>query len=130
MRNAALLLTVLIVLASSAADTTKLPVSADLGICAHPKEVHLNTGGNARVRVKGNEHYYLFNFDAAAVQNWKITKATLHVKIARGNLRRVAFCTVPCEWIEGTAVNSTQKGSTSFTHVKYPRTGVLRRTTS
>ncbi len=102
------------------AGTLKLPVTRDVGICAHKNEVSLNTGGNSRIRVKGNEHYYLFNFDTKQIRGWKITKATLHVKLARGHLRKVAFCTVPYEWSEGTAVNRPQKGSTCFTHLKYP----------
>ncbi|MCK4625447.1 MAG: DUF4091 domain-containing protein [Phycisphaerae bacterium] len=102
------------------ADTRKIPITADVGICAHRREVHLNTGGNSHIRIKGNEHYYLFNFDIKPIRNWKITKATLHLKLARGHLRKVAFCTVPSEWVEGTAVNKPQKGSTCFTHLKYP----------
>ncbi|HUS47219.1 MAG TPA: hypothetical protein VM098_03810, partial [Phycisphaerae bacterium] len=102
------------------AETQTLPVTADVGICAHPQEVSLNTGGKSRVRVKGNEHYYLFNFDVQAIRNWRVTQASLHVKLAGGHLRRVAFCTVPAEWVEGTAMGKAQAGSTCFTHVKYP----------
>jgi hypothetical protein len=102
------------------ADTHKLPVTRDVGICAHKREVALNTGGNSRVRVKGNEHYYLFDFDAEKLRTSKVTRATLHVKLARGHLREVAFCTVPCKWVEGTATGKSQNGSTCFTHVRYP----------
>jgi len=120
MRKIALL--VIFVFASVAfSETKKLPVTSDVGICAHRNEVRLNTGGNSRVRIKGNEHYYLFNFDTKAIRNWKITGATLHLKLARGHLRKVAFCTVPGKWVEGTAVNKPQKGSTCFTHVQYPK---------
>ncbi|MCK4624152.1 MAG: hypothetical protein KAV00_02495, partial [Phycisphaerae bacterium] len=102
------------------AETKKIPITADVGICAHRDEVNLNTGNNSRIRIKGNEHYYLFNFDTKQIRNWKITKATLHLKLARGHLRKVAFCTVPVEWVEGTARNKPQKGSACFTHLKYP----------
>ena len=101
------------------AEVRTVPVTADVGICAHPKEVSLNTGGNSHIRVKGNEHYYLFDFDREPIRGWRVTKATLRLKQARGNLRRVAFCTVPCPWVEGTAINKPQVGSTCFTHVKY-----------
>jgi len=102
------------------ADTHKLPVTRDVGICAHKREVAFNTGRNSRIRVKGNEHYYLFDFDAGKLRTSKVRRATLHVKLARGHLRRVAFCTVACEWVEGTAAGKPQNGSTCFTHVKYP----------
>ena len=107
----------------ASAETRKLPVIADLGICAHRGEVHLNTGGNPRIRVKGNEHYYLFQFDSGPISDWRITSATLHVKLAGGNLREVAFCTVPVPWVEGTAVNKPQDGSTCSTHPRYPSKG-------
>ena len=119
MRKCLLLLCVVLPSAAGA-ETRKLPVTADVGICAHPKEIHLNTGGNSRIRIKGDEHYYLFDFDAAPIRNWRVTKATLHVKLMRGRLRRVALCTVPAAWVEGTAVNKPQNGSTCYTHRKYP----------
>jgi hypothetical protein len=119
MRSCALVLAAALA-APCLAETLTLPVTRDVGICAHPKEVALNTGGNAHIRVKGNEHYYLFDFDAAKLRARKVTKATLHLKLARGHLRKAAFCTVPCEWVEGTAVNKPQTGSTCFTHVRYP----------
>ncbi len=119
MRKATLVLAAVLSVPCSA-DTLRLPVTRDVGICAHPKEVALNTGGNAHVRVKGNEHYYLFDFEAQKLRAHHVTKATLHVKLGGGHLRRVAFCTVPCAWVEGTAVNKPQAGSTCFTHVKYP----------
>ena len=102
------------------AESRKLPVSADVGICAHPNETALNTGGNSRVRLKGNEHYYLFNFDAAPVKNWKITSATLHLKLARGRIRRLATCTVPVAWVEGTGVNKPLTDATCFLRVRPP----------
>ena len=100
----------------------RLPVTADVGICAHPKEVSLNTGGNGRVRVKANEHYYLFNFDVSKIRGWRITSATLHLKLANGRIRRAGVCTVPIPWVEGTARSKPQNGSSCFTHVKYPKT--------
>ncbi|HAU39291.1 MAG TPA: hypothetical protein DCX07_16475 [Phycisphaerales bacterium] len=102
------------------AETRRLPVTADVGICAHPKETALNTGGNGRVRVKGNEHYYLFAFDTQPIRALRVTAATLHVKLAQGHLRKVAFCTVPAAWKEGSAVNKPQEGAVCFTHLAYP----------
>ena len=120
MRTVILTIAILGVSPAAEAETRKLPVTADVGICAHRKEVHLNTGGNSRIRIKGNEHYYLFDFDARAIRSWRITKATLHLKLARGRLRKVAICTVPLPWVEGTARNKPQTGSSCYTHVKYP----------
>ncbi|MDP6634469.1 MAG: DUF4091 domain-containing protein [Phycisphaerae bacterium] len=100
----------------------KLAITADVGICAHPREVALNTGGSGRVRIKSDQHYYLFNFDVSAVKSWRITKATLHLKLANGRIRRAAVCTVPIPWVEGTAGGKAQNGSSCFTHVKYPTT--------
>ena len=102
--------------------TRRLALTADVGICAHPKEIAFNTGGRSRVRVKGNEHYYLFDFDIRAIRNCRIAAAALHLKLANGGLRRAAVCTVPVAWVEGTAGGKPQNGSSCFTHVKYPDT--------
>ncbi|MCP4376017.1 MAG: hypothetical protein GY794_07570, partial [bacterium] len=105
----------------ASARTAKLPVTADVGICAHPKEVTLNTGSNSRIRIKGNEHYYLFNFDTKAIKDCRITSATLHLKLAKGRIRRAGVSTVPIAWQEGTAAGEPQNGSSCFTHVEYPK---------
>ena len=102
------------------ADEVKLPVTADVGICAHKDEQKINTGGRSQVRVKGIEQYYLFNFDAAKLPG-PVKKATLHMKLASGKLRQVAFCTVPIAWTEGTASKEPQDGSPCYTHVRYPK---------
>jgi hypothetical protein len=103
-------------------DVKKLAVTADVGICAHPRETSFNTGASGRVRVKGNEHYYLFDFDVSGVKWWRIGEATLHLKLANGRLRRAAVCSVPVPWVEGTGRSKAQDGASCFTHVKYPKT--------
>jgi len=117
---------ILLVLGGTASgEVRKLAITADVGICAHRREVALNTGRNSRIRIKGNEHYYLFDFDVRGsninIKNYRILSATLHVKLARGKLRRVAICTVPSAWVEGTAAGKPQDGSTCYTHLKYPK---------
>lgn len=111
----------MVVLAGSSAlaEEIKLPITADVGICAHKDEQKINTGGRAQVRVKGIEHYYLLDFDAAKLRE-PVTKATLHLKLAGGKLRQVAFATVPIGWIESTAKGEPQNGSSCYTHVSFP----------
>ncbi len=101
------------------AEEAKLQVTADVGICAHPAEKTNNTGSKPRVRVKGIEHFYLFKFETDAIDSWTITKATLHVKLAQGHLRKMAFSTVPIDWVEGTGDDKPQKGSPCFTQAKF-----------
>ncbi|MBL7221895.1 MAG: DUF4091 domain-containing protein [Phycisphaerae bacterium] len=114
---------ILLVLCGAAfGGTAELAITADVGICAHPREVALNTGGSGRVRVKGDQHYYLFDFDVRGIRENRITSATLHLKLANGRIRRAAVCTVPVGWVEGTAGGKAQNGSSCFTHVKYPKT--------
>jgi len=103
----------------AAGETRRLPVTADVGICAHRDERNLNTGARAVVRVKGDEHYYLFRFDAEPIRTWRISQATLHLKLARGRLRRAALSTVPAGWVEGTAPGTPQRGAACFTHARY-----------
>ena len=109
-------------ISSAGGDVKRLPVTADVGLCGYSKERSLNTGGRSRVRIKGIEHHYLFAFDAAAVRKWKIDRATLHLKQVQGRLRRMAICTVPIPWPQGTAGGQVQRGSSCYTHVKYPQT--------
>jgi hypothetical protein len=100
--------------------TLRLPVTADVGICAHPREVHYNTGANPRVRVKGNEHYYLFAVDAGKLADKGIASATLHLRMAKGGFHKLALCTVPGEWVEGEGRNQATRGAACFTHRRYP----------
>ena len=102
------------------AETRRLEITTDNGICAYRGEKVFNAGGRARIRIKGNDHYYLIAFDAKPVRNWKIARATLHLKPAGGKPRRMALCTVPIAWPEGTGNNKAQNGASCFTHVKYP----------
>jgi hypothetical protein len=101
------------------AETLKLPITADVGICAAKAEQENNTGGKSTIRVKGNEHYYLFTFERKAAG--EVVSAALHVKLARGELRRVAFCTVPVEWTEGKATDAPQDGAADFLHARHGR---------
>jgi hypothetical protein len=102
------------------AETRRLPVVADVGICAHRAEKHWNTGADHRVRIKGIEHYYLFDVDTSPVRSWRITSATLRLKLARGRPRRLAVSTVPIAWPEGSGRGRPQANSSCFTHVRYP----------
>ncbi len=102
------------------ARTIRLPVAADVGICVHPREVHYNTGANSRVRVKGNEHYYLFTFDTDKLKGEGIAAATLHLRVAKGGFHKLALCSVSGEWVEGAGRNKATKGASCFTHRRYP----------
>ncbi len=117
---AILLIATLSMNAVANAQTVRLPVTTDVGICAHPREVHYNTGANTRIRVKGNEHYYLFTVDAGKLKNKGIASARLHLKLTKGGFHKLALATVPGEWVEGIGRNQTVKGATCFTHRRYP----------
>lgn len=106
---------------AAAAETRKLPVTRDLGICAHPREVHYSPGGSSRARIKHIQHYYLFDFDAEKVANWKIDQAVLHIRQVRGRMKKVALCTVPSDWVEGTNPRmQPSRGASCFTHRIWP----------
>jgi hypothetical protein len=105
---------------SGSAETLGLPVSADLGICAHHKEKTLNTGGNRVIRLKGNQHYYLFTFETEKIRNWQIESAWLRIRVLRGSPLNLAVCTVDRPWVEGKGVNEPTKGASCFSHRVYP----------
>ncbi len=105
----------------AAAETRKLPVTRDLGICAHPSEQSYSPGGSSRARIKHIQHYYLFDFDAEKVVNWKIDQAVLHIRQVRGRMKRVALCTVPVDWVEGNNPRMRpSRGASCFTHRVWP----------
>ncbi len=105
---------------AATARTLRLPVSADVGICAHPREVHYNTGANTRVRIKGNEHYYLLGLDTDKLKGKGIASATLHLRLTGGGFHKLALCTVSGEWVEGKGRNKATKGASCFTHRRFP----------
>ncbi len=120
MKRILLLLPALSFAVPAFAEVHTLPITADVGICAHPREQTLNTGANSRIRIKGNEHYYLFRFETKPLESSICASAELRLTLARGNPRRVVLCTVPVAWKEGAGRNKPVKGAPCFTHRAYP----------
>jgi hypothetical protein len=108
------------IFAAARAEEVRLTITADVGICAHPREVSLNTGGASSARIKGIQHYYLFDFDCRPIAGWRVESAELRLKLARGHPRRLAVCTVPVPWVEGNARAAPQEGSACLTHAEAP----------
>ncbi len=122
LRTAATLALTLALGSTVGADQVRLKITRDVGICAHPTERSLNTGGNRTIRLKGKHHYYLFDFETDPIADWRIESAWLRVRVLRGRPLRLALSTVSSDWIEGSSVNKPQQGSSCFSHTRYPKT--------
>lgn len=103
--------------AGQAAETIKVPCTADVWISSTGKERDCNMGAAKRIKLKGYQEYGLLNFDVAALKGKKVTKAFLHIAPAEGrknapeargtDLRWFSLSTISSPWKEGQGTNYT-----------------------
>lgn len=81
---------------------TKLMASADTCVMANPAgQREMNGGALAELPLKGNDSFILARYDADAIRNWTVTRATWHGKVLRGRVRALGFSTTTAPWEEG-----------------------------
>lgn len=88
--------------------TIKVPISRDLWISGYPTETEANNGSSPRVKLKGNQEFFLFDFDVEKLTSQFPTKqlevlsATLHLHAESDEtLGRVTVSTIVEPWNEG-----------------------------
>ncbi len=98
------------------AETVRLPITRDLWISSAHGEEDANNGATPRLKVKGYQEFSILDFDVSAVRGKRITKATLHLKLAgEERLYRVGVSSLSAEWIEGSGVNyAKEEGVSTF----------------
>jgi hypothetical protein len=94
-----------------AAETLKIPVTADTWLSGSGKEADTNSGKAKIIKQKGYQEFALLDFDVAPLKGKKIVTATLHVAPAGGmkhggaergtDLRWFTISTIAGEWKEG-----------------------------
>jgi hypothetical protein len=81
-------------------------------------ERHGSNGGAEKLKLKGNQEYFLFDIDPTILLHKIITGALLHIRSAsprKGPLLRLGISTLASRWVEGTSKNyRRQTGSASF----------------
>lgn len=103
----------LFALPSSAVElSTNLPVRADVGISSYVGKMRTSNGAGPTTAIRQNQNWsgfenrtLLLAFDTAPVRGWKITRANLHLYLARGDLHAVGLCEVLAPWPEPATIN-------------------------
>jgi hypothetical protein len=88
--------------------TIKVPINRDLWISAYPTETEANNGSSPRVKLKGNQEFFLFDFDLEKLtsqfpaKQLQVLSATLHLHAESDEtLGRVTVSTIVDPWHEG-----------------------------
>ncbi len=105
------------------ANEVRVTVTADTSLQAHRAEITYNSGASSTIRIKGNEHFMLADFDLHAVKGWRVDSATLYIHEARETkLRTVGLSTIAAPWQEGTGRSNETAGGCTFTRAVWPDT--------
>ena len=100
----------------AAAESTRFEITRDTWVSAVGQETDFNTGGSARLKLKGVQEFSIVDIDANPLRGKVITGAELHVKNASKEiLGRVTVSSLSSEWAEGTSGSyAKEKGAASF----------------
>ena len=103
----------------------KCPVTRDAWVSAVGNEKIGNNGGAKKLKVKGQQEYFLFDIDPSQLKGKIITGAMLHLRSAtpiRAPLARLGISTVGSRWVEGTSSSyRPQKGSSCFNQAEFKK---------
>ena len=61
-----------------------------------------NGGAATELPLRGNEQFFIAQYDLERVRGWSITKAHWFGKVNSGRVRTLGFSTIPAPWQEGT----------------------------
>lgn len=106
-------------------EKNECPVTRDTWISSVDNEKVGNNGGAKRLKVKGQQEYFLFDIDLSQLKGRIITGALLHIRSAtplRAPLARLGVSTVASRWVEGTSSNyRPQEGSSCFNQAEFKK---------
>ncbi len=86
--------------ASSLAETIKLPVTRDNSIVMLEGEWSANAGKSARMRIKGNQHIVVMDFDVSSIRGRLIKNAELVAYASSEEIAGVTLSTIASPWDE------------------------------
>lgn len=97
-------------------DPVRIEINRDAWISAYPGEQEGNNGAAPRLKLKGIQEFFLFDFDASPYRGKKVQRAEIRIKSAsEDSALRVTVSTVMTEWQEGNGNNySKESGGCSF----------------
>ena len=115
LRNAMVISVVFLAIAGPSAaqqQQAELPVTADVGISSVVGKMGLSDGTGPSTPIMQNQNWsgfenknLLMAFDTTAIKGWTVSKAYMHVYLAKGDLYGIGLCTVLADWREGRALN-------------------------
>ena len=113
------------------AEVAVLKVTADVGITSVQDKMLYSNGQGPAAELMQNQNWsgfenkdLLMAFDARPVQGWTVSKATLHLTVARGDFWGVGLCTVLGDWREGRALNGVEaEGAPCWNFARTPAAG-------
>lgn len=103
-----------------AAEPLRVEVSRDAWLSAYPKEDEGNNGGSGKLKLKGNQEFFLVDFDASKFKGKRVAKAQLALHL-EGNetLGRLTVSSIATEWAEGNGTGYARTaGASSFRWTK------------
>lgn len=94
--------------------TLKAIADAAVTIGPHGSMEEFNGGAVRDLPLRGNEQFFIAQYDLEKVQGWSITKAHWYGKVTTGQVHTLAFSTLPTPWQEGsgTLAEPAQGGAT------------------
>ncbi|HYF49216.1 MAG TPA: glycoside hydrolase domain-containing protein [Planctomycetota bacterium] len=122
----------------SRAETVTLPATQNAGISMFRpgtvnKEGEWNLSWSGRdgkqtLRMRQNQNWagfenytILLKFDMAAIKGWTVSKATLHLALAEGELYGVGACSILNDWKEGTQHGVVEPGAPCWNYRASPQ---------
>ncbi len=99
------------------------PVVKDTWVSSVGDEKNGNNGGSDRLKLKGQQEYFLFDIDVADLKGKIITGALLHtysVTPEKAPFARVGISTIGSEWVEGESKSyRAEIGSSCYAQAQY-----------
>ena len=114
--------------AMAAEKTATLRVTADVGISSYAGKTLTSNGTGPTTPIRQNQNWQGFEartllmaFDTAPVRGWTITRASLHLYLAKGDLFGVGLCEVLAPWAEPKTMNwLAEKGGPCWLFARTP----------
>ena len=108
-----------------------LNVTADCGVTSTRDKQRYSNGTGPTAPIRQNQNWsgfenkdLLVKFDTSAIKGWTVTKAVLHLYVARNDLFGVGVCTVLGDWREGSAMNGAESpGAPCWDFASTPKPG-------
>ena len=106
-----------------------LAVSADVGLSSYQRRESTSNGLGVTTAIRQNQNWsgfesrsLLMAFDAAPIKGWTVSRAYLHLYLAKGDLHGVGLTEVLAPWTEPRTVNfTTEVGGPSWLFARTPR---------